>query len=253
MSQKICNLLAGVAAAPSETVFFLCLDDDVALHEGTVGVLVGALRADDSALLATGYPFEVPPAGASLPALCLLVYHLLLIVAFSQGKVTKNVWGGCMLLRAHDCRPGGCVAAAWADGAYSDDLNVAAVASARRQRVLCPARAVFPALLERNVALHYAWNYMRRQLFVLDTYADAHNRRINHALLLASVYGAAALLAPLVSLALRIPVWPPAACCAPLTRSLVAGVRQRWCAAGLPAGACAGGDAAARSALVLCC
>lgn len=205
-SQKIHNQLAGVAAAPAATALFLFLDDDIALHQGSVDVLVRALLADEGALLATGYPFEVPPAAASLPALCLLAYHLPLIVAFSHGAVTRNVWGGCMLLPARHCRPGGCVARVWADGAYSDDLNVAALASARGERVLCPAAAVFPTALPRDVTWPQAWNYMRRQLYVLDTYAGAHNRRINHALLAASVYGAAALLAPLALLLARLPV-----------------------------------------------
>lgn len=28
------------------------------------------------------------------------------------------------------------------------------------------------------------WNYLRRQLFVMDTYVSAHNRRVNHCMLL---------------------------------------------------------------------
>jgi hypothetical protein len=31
-----------------------------------------------------------------------VVYHMVLLVAFSQGEWTKNVWGGCMILRAKD-------------------------------------------------------------------------------------------------------------------------------------------------------
>ena len=30
------------------------------------------------------------------------VYHMVLLVAFSQGEWTKNVWGGCMILRRED-------------------------------------------------------------------------------------------------------------------------------------------------------
>jgi hypothetical protein len=81
-----------------------------------------------------------------------------------------------MLLRAAHCAPGGCVARAWGEGAYSDDLILAALAGARRQRILCPGAAVFPTALEPRCSAAQAWNYLRRQLFVLDTYTSPHNR-----------------------------------------------------------------------------
>ncbi len=71
-SQKIHNQLAGVAAAPHDTRLFLFLDDDAWLHAGTVDTLVAALEADPEALLVTGYPFDVPPPGASFWALCVM-------------------------------------------------------------------------------------------------------------------------------------------------------------------------------------
>jgi hypothetical protein len=33
------------------------------------------------------------------------------------------------------------------------------------------------------------WNYLRRQLYVLDTYSNAHNRRTNHVMALLHCYG----------------------------------------------------------------
>ena len=81
-----------------------------------------------------------------------------------------------MLLPSRHCRPGGCVAGAWGEGAYSDDLNLAAVASALGKPILCPAAAVFPIALDGDCTPGQAWNYLRRQQFVLDTYMDAHNR-----------------------------------------------------------------------------
>ncbi len=262
-SQKIHNQLAGVAAASPATAFFLFLDDDVWLHPCTVERLVGALEADAAAFMATGYPFDVPHARATFWSLCVMVralacalqawrepqrcrilshaprlrshvrkaYHLPLLVAFSQGRVSRNVWGGCMLLRAAHCAPGGCVARAWGEGAYSDDLILAALAGARRQRILCPGAAVFPTALEPRCSAAQAWNYLRRQLFVLDTYTSPHNRRaratssrspsllprslqpaprrrVNHMLLACTVYGAFALLAPVAPALLHLLVRP---------------------------------------------
>lgn len=50
----------------------------------------------------TGYPFDVPEAGASLLTYCCLVYHLPLVIAFSVRQRTSFVWGGCMLLPLAD-------------------------------------------------------------------------------------------------------------------------------------------------------
>lgn len=67
------NQLAGAAAAATGTRFLLFLDDDVWLHPGTVAALVAALEADPGALLATGYPFDVPHPHAAFWALAPLV------------------------------------------------------------------------------------------------------------------------------------------------------------------------------------
>ena len=62
-----------MAAAERGTRFFLFADDDVLYHASTVETLVGALEADPSALMATGYPFDVPRPGASFWTLCIMV------------------------------------------------------------------------------------------------------------------------------------------------------------------------------------
>jgi len=124
-----------------------------------------------------------------------------------------------MLLRAAHLAPGGCVARAWRAGAYSDDLILAALAGELGLRVLCPGVAAFPAHGGPGGSPGQAWNYLRRQLFVLDTYTSPHNRcgtarkhctptpfscacrRVNHALLAVTVLAATALLAPLPAVA----------------------------------------------------
>lgn len=129
-----------------------------------------------------GYPLDVPPSGSSLLAYCALAYHLPLLIAFSLWQATSFVWGGCMLfplaaLRS-DChgimRVGplsvclstgqsvmpsvashaatmsvsfmfrACVAQAWREGGYSDDLTVASVCKQQQLKILCPSFAIFP-------------------------------------------------------------------------------------------------------------
>lgn len=53
------SLLAGIAAAaegapPGAPGYLLALDDDVALHAGTIGRLAEELERDESAFMATG-------------------------------------------------------------------------------------------------------------------------------------------------------------------------------------------------------
>ncbi len=43
------------------------------------------------------------------------------------------------------------------------------------------------------------WNYLRRQLYVMDTYASAHNRRVNHTMLALHAYLSWAAVAPLAT------------------------------------------------------
>lgn len=72
-SQKLHNQRAAVAAAAPHWPLFLFTDDDCWYHPGTIDVLVAAWLAEPSALLVTGYPFDVPPPGASFAALCVMV------------------------------------------------------------------------------------------------------------------------------------------------------------------------------------
>lgn len=82
-SQKIHNQLAGVEAAGEEVRYVLFLDDDVEPHPHCLEQLVQCMEADPSLFMATGYPFDVPPHGASLATYCTLAYHLPLLIAFS--------------------------------------------------------------------------------------------------------------------------------------------------------------------------
>eukprot|EP00898_Chlorokybus_atmophyticus_P006719 jgi/Chlat1/7048/Chrsp56S00528 len=187
-SQKIHNMLAGVRASEQHSSdYTLFLDDDIRLHPDTVHVLVNALQKDIDAFIATGFPFDIP--GNTFASYCIMAYHLPLVVGFSTDGRTPFVWGGCMLLRTSDLLEDrhGCVSAL-RDGGYSDDLTLAAVASAHSRSVVCPAQALFPQQLESGSTMHGYWNYLRRQLVVMDTYSSAHNRHVNHALLASHCY-----------------------------------------------------------------
>lgn len=65
-SQKIHNMVAAARAASPRSKYILFLDANCRLHPGTVYAMVQELEQDQKAYVATGYPFDVPPKGASL-------------------------------------------------------------------------------------------------------------------------------------------------------------------------------------------
>ncbi|KDD75227.1 hypothetical protein H632_c797p1, partial [Helicosporidium sp. ATCC 50920] len=216
-SQKIRNLLCGAAARRRSSAFVLCLDDDVALPPPTLRRLVADLTRDSSLFMATGYPFDTLPADAGLAAHAARSYHLPLVVAFSIQPRISFVWGGCMLFRAAALDLGagegargdggcaaegpaessrvasppwerGCVARTWLQGGYSDDLGAAACCARRGLDVYCPPYAVFPQWLDARMDWARFWNYLSRQLFVLDTYSTPEHRRTNRVMMAAHCY-----------------------------------------------------------------
>jgi hypothetical protein len=66
-----------------------------------------------------------------------------------------------------------------------------------------PASALYPQLLPPNTTLSQYWNYLRRQLFVLDTYYNESNRVANHTLMLLHSYGSAVFTAAVAAAALQ--------------------------------------------------
>ncbi|GIL68483.1 hypothetical protein Vafri_21752 [Volvox africanus] len=188
-SQKAHNLCAGIESCDPrlarERGYILCLDDDVALHPGTLMDLVEDLQHRPDVFMATGYPFDVPPPGSSFAAYLALAYHLPLLIAFSVAPDTSFVWGGCMLLRADQLLPGdpGGMLRAWRNGGYSDDLILASYCTERRLGIRVPPFAIFPQRLDPRMTWAAWLNYLHRQLFVLDTYTNEHNRKTNHTMM----------------------------------------------------------------------
>ena len=178
--------------------YVLFLDDDVMLYPSTIGSLVRAMEKDEketggNALLATGYPLDFvgSASGTGKSSSCsanymTMVYHLVLLIPFSHGKYTKNVWGGCMLFRLDEFLANACkVKEAYETGGYSDDLIVAAAADREKRSILCPGDALFPMPLNPKQTVGDFVNYFHRQIFVNDTYSDRHMKFINHGMLLA--------------------------------------------------------------------
>lgn len=60
------------------------------------------------------------------------------------------------------------------------------------------------------------WNYLRRQLYVMDTYCNAHNRTLNHTMLALHSYLSWAFILPLfltgLDLAAALPTWSSEVC-----------------------------------------
>ncbi|KAF5834628.1 nucleotide-diphospho-sugar transferase [Dunaliella salina] len=216
-SQKIHNLASAALAASPCSQYLLFLDDDVECHPSTLQDLVGTLERDSSLFMATGYPFDIPQEGAGLPTYCMLLYHLALLIPFSAQQRATFVWGGCMLLRADSLRPHDRhgILQAWLDGGYSDDLILAAQCGKQGLAVATPSFAIFPQRLEKDVSWRKYWSYLRRQLFVLDTYANRHNRLVNYTMAAMSTYicltmcAAVALGEVLQLLAVLSPARPP--------------------------------------------
>ncbi|KAL6776996.1 hypothetical protein ACKKBF_B19795 [Auxenochlorella protothecoides x Auxenochlorella symbiontica] len=204
-SQKIHNLLAGIEAGMGTSDYTLCLDDDVQLPPRLLTWLVRDLASEPGAYMATGYPFDIPPAHPSLLSYAVLSYHLPLVIGFSLSRKTSFVWGGCMLFRSPALRSDSAgLLEAWRDGGYSDDLITASLCGERGLGIICPPYAVFPQRMPTRCGGAGAWwYYLRRQLVVLDTYASPANRHTNAALAAAHCYWSWALVAPAALLAAR--------------------------------------------------
>ncbi|KAF6250938.1 hypothetical protein COO60DRAFT_709067 [Scenedesmus sp. NREL 46B-D3] len=166
-------------------------------------------------------------------------YHLPLLIGFSVADRGGFVWGGAMLLRAAELRTAaaaagdaagsGTAAAAkataaaagkgatgssaeatpsilqvWRHGGYSDDLLLAAYCTEHRLPIGMPASATFPQQLPPTYTPKQYWNYLRRQLYVLDTYHSRHNRALNHSMMLAHSYASAVFTAAVLTSSLQL-------------------------------------------------
>lgn len=96
---------------------------------------------------------------------------------------------------------------AWGTGGYSDDLTVASLCTERGLPIHCPSYAIFPQWLEGGHPPRLWWNYLRRQLCVLDTYSSPHNRRTNHTMAALHCYASWGFALPAGAAAARLALW----------------------------------------------
>ena len=204
-SQKIHSMLCGVRHASENAKYVLFMDDDIRAHANTIGVSVRSMRmtrggrplgksksgnsTPKKTFLANGFPFDLPSKTGTFADYLTMVYHLVLVIAFSHGEFGKNVWGGCMMLELDSfAKNKHGLVSKYETGGYSDDLILAALCDEFGEGVACPCELVFPQRMSDNQSLKNWWNYLRRQLFVMDTYVSGRNKRINHGMLFVLSY-----------------------------------------------------------------
>lgn len=202
----LCSLIAGISATQPGSKYVVCIDDDVQLHPMALSSLIMDMEECPECHVGTGYPFDIPDPKSNVLTYAALSYHLPLVIGLSLHTKTQFVWGGCMVFRAEDVSKDDRLGflAAWADGGYSDDLILAARCTQLQLPILCPPHAIYPQWLDSDFTLRRYWNYLRRQLFVLDTYSSSHNRRTNHSLALLHCYGSWSFVLPCVSVFTRV-------------------------------------------------
>eukprot|EP00850_Spirogloea_muscicola_P013057 SM000087S23339 [mRNA] locus=s87:49953:54292:- [translate_table: standard] len=196
-SLKTNNYLSGIAALEHSVLH------SAAQQCGSIGQM--------QVFMLTGYPFDLP--APTLVSYCTLEYHLPLFIGFSTGGRTTFVWGGCMMMLADDWRTDRYgICGALRDGGYSDDMILASVAgvcdrivlhapvsfllmlavevpaAANGRSIHVPSFAVFFHPLPANLTWERYWNYLRRQIFVLETYSSLYNRVLNRLLFLVHCY-----------------------------------------------------------------
>ncbi|GMH45669.1 hypothetical protein BSKO_13632 [Bryopsis sp. KO-2023] len=208
-SQKIHNMLHGLSTTSSTSKYVIFLDDDVALHSRSASILVDEIENDESVFLVTGYPFDIPLQSSNLLTYCTMAYHLPLMIPFSVASRTSFVWGGCMLLKRSDLLKADPynIIGSWREGGYSDDLIMAGKCAENGLVIAVPTEAVFPQRLESTPSWNNYWNYLRRQLYVCDTYASIRNKRINHTMVAVHVVSSIAFTTLMLGGIWRVLLW----------------------------------------------
>ncbi|KAG8376063.1 hypothetical protein BUALT_Bualt09G0024600 [Buddleja alternifolia] len=196
-SQKIHNQLVGVEKMHKDTKYVLFLDDDVRLHPGSIGALTAEMEKNPDIFIQTGYPLDLP--SGSLGSYCIYEYHMPCSMGFATGGKTFFLWGGCMMMHADDFRTNRHgVVSALGDGGYSDDMTLAAIAGAHKRLITSPPVAVFPHPLASDLNFGRYWNYLRKQTFVLESYATKVNWIMNRALFSTHCYLSWGFVAPYI-------------------------------------------------------
>ncbi|XP_059634896.1 uncharacterized protein LOC132277161 [Cornus florida] len=202
-SQKIHNQLVGVERMHKDCKYVLFLDDDVRLHPGTIGALTAEMEKNPKIFIQTGYPLDLP--SGSLGSYCIYEYHMPCSMGFATGGRTFFLWGGCMMMHADDFRNDHHgVVTGLRDGGYSDDMTLAAIAGAHNRLITSPPVAVFPHPLASDLNFSRYWNYLRKQTFVLESYATRINWVMNRALFSVHCYLSWGFVAPYIMAVIHV-------------------------------------------------
>ncbi|KAM7519432.1 hypothetical protein LguiB_018394 [Lonicera macranthoides] len=202
-SQKIHNQLVGVERMHKDSKYVLFLDDDVRLHPGSIGALTVEMEKNPEIFIQTGYPLDLP--SGSLGSYCIYEYHMPCSMGFATGGRTFFLWGGCMMMHADDFRNDRHgVVSELRDGGYSDDMTLAAIAGAHKRLITSPPVAVFPHPLASDLTFPRYWNYLRKQTFVLESYATNVNWIMNRALFSTHCYLSWGFVLPYIMAAIHV-------------------------------------------------
>ncbi|MEW5308162.1 MAG: hypothetical protein WDW38_000140 [Sanguina aurantia] len=167
--------------------YILCLDDDVMLQPTALsrssspcGGSISLLEGDDSLFMSTGHRLdECHFAGVA-------------------GSVQLPDCAGHSKHSSHsEMCP--CHTTAWREGGYSDDLTLASICARDGLAVATPSFAIFPQRLSSSYTWAQYYNYLHRQLYVLDTYASPSARTAHHAMLGVHCWASASLAAAALS------------------------------------------------------
>jgi len=185
-SQKIHNLLEGVKHMNPLSDYVLFLDDDAEMRPVIMRDMIFHLEEDPSVLVVTGYPHEyIAPTtkSVSFAAYMLLGYRKLAYLNICLLH-PPALWGGCLMLRRRELVDSNIgILEAWRERGYSDDMILGGRVHRLHRRMCHPTTCVLSTEVDPAYSFAKHFNYIRRQMFVLETYSDMTDKTQNYILL----------------------------------------------------------------------
>ena len=188
-SQKIHNLLEGVKHVSDRSDYVLFLDDDAEMKPAIMQDMIWHLEKDPEVMVVTGYPHEyVSPrtvgSGVSFASTMLLAYRKMAFLNIAL-EHPPALWGGCLMMRREELLdPKIGVLTSWKAQGYSDDMIMSGRVQRNRRKSCHPTTCVLTTEVDPGYSLKQHLNFVRRQMFVLDTYSDLTDNIGNHIILI---------------------------------------------------------------------
>jgi len=182
-AQKIHNMVHGVTCCDPNSEYVLFADDDVFFYPGLIDeLLLPLVDEPDRVILSTGYEFIAPEHGASIANYCLLLYRMHNLFSFINDRPVL-CWGGCWFAPIRLFKENfGNLVDCYLDGGYSDDTIISCIVQQKGFVCAHPYRATFPNQPDPNLPIKKYYEFMKRQMFVLDTYSTGYNKHVVHSL-----------------------------------------------------------------------